>query len=278
MMLDEPRNLSDYLTHLLSRGQVVFIDRDAQKALSIGKRSLLDAAERLQRRGRLMSPRRGFYVIVPPQFLSWGAPPPSWYIDALMHHEDAPYYVGLLKAAEFHGASHQAVIEFQVVTSKRLPRIRAGRSPVAFYYRKDMEAVQAGLADHKTDTGSMKISGPELTALDLVRYPRAAGGLDHIVTVLTDLGEQIGIATLANLAPHFERAALQRLGYLLCLAGHSTKAEALVEPISPRSPLRPSLPWVELDPPLAADSDFAPQPIARDERWHVIVRRIPQAD
>ena len=48
-----------------------------------------------------------------------------------MRHEDAPYYVGLLKAAELHGASHQAVIEFQVIISKRLPRIKAGRSPIA---------------------------------------------------------------------------------------------------------------------------------------------------
>ena len=42
----------------------------------------------------------GFYVVVPPQHASWGAPPPSWYIDALMRREGRPYYVGLLKAAE----------------------------------------------------------------------------------------------------------------------------------------------------------------------------------
>ena len=32
------------------------------------------------------------------------------------------------KAAELHGATHQAVMEFQVVTNKRIPKIRAGRS------------------------------------------------------------------------------------------------------------------------------------------------------
>jgi hypothetical protein len=83
--------------------------------------------ERQQKHGHLITPRRGFYVIVPPQFMSWGAPPPSWYIDALMRHEGRPYYVGLLKAAELHGATHHAVMEFQVVTDKRLPKIRAGR-------------------------------------------------------------------------------------------------------------------------------------------------------
>jgi len=32
------------------------------------------------------------------------APPPSWYIDALMQHEGRPYYAGLLEAAELHAA------------------------------------------------------------------------------------------------------------------------------------------------------------------------------
>lgn len=57
-----------------------------------------------------------------------------------MRHEGRPYYVGLLKAAELHGATHQAVMEFQVITDKRIPRISAGRSVLSFYYRKDMES------------------------------------------------------------------------------------------------------------------------------------------
>ena len=67
-----------------------------------------------------------------------------WYIDDLMRHEGRPYYVGLLRAAELHGASHQAVMEFQVVTNKKMPELLVGRSRIAFYYRKDMEAVSAG--------------------------------------------------------------------------------------------------------------------------------------
>ena len=94
-----------------------------------------------------------------------------------MCREGQAYYVGLLKAAELHGATHQAVMEFQVVTAKRLPRIRAGRSLIVFYFRKDMEAVTAGIEDRKTDTGTMTISSAALTALDLLRYPQASGGI-----------------------------------------------------------------------------------------------------
>lgn len=274
MMLDLRANLSSYMTHLLSQGQIVFTDEQAQHALQIGKGALLDAAQKQQRRNYLIMPRRGFYVIVPPQFLSMGAPPPSWYIDALMGHEQRPYYVGLLKAAELHGATHQAIMEFQIITDKRMPRIKAGRSVIAFYYRKDIKAISGGVEDYKTSTGYMKMSGPELTILDLLRYPQAAAGLNHIVTVLVDLGARIDGEKLAAVSASFERTVSQRLGYLLCMLGYEAKAEHLYERIA-----QPSLlPWVELEPALAADEDFAPEPVARDGRWHVTVRRMLEPD
>lgn len=274
MMLDKRSALSSYMTRLLSEGRVVFTGAQAQKALSIGKGALLDAAEKQQRRSYLVSPRRGFYIIVPPQFLAWGAPPPSWYIDSLMRHENRPYYVALLKAAELHGATHQAVMEFQVITDKRLPRIRAGRSAIVFYYRKDMVAIASGIEDHKTDTGRMKVSCLELTILDLLRYRHAGGGLDHIATVLSDLGDRIDPGRLAALSGGFERSVVQRLGHLLGRLDHQGKANLLYESVLHG----PALPWIELEPAEAADPGFAPAPTDRDDRWHVIVRRPPEPD
>ena len=274
-MVSEQRTpISTYMTNLLSAGRVVFSRGEARQALGVSDGALLDAAERQQRRQHLISPRRGFYVIVPPQYLAWGAPPPPWYIDDLMRHEGRPYYVGLLKAAELHGATHQAVMEFQVVTDKRLPKIRAGRSAIAFYYRKDMGAVSEGIEDHKTDTGRMKVSTVELTLLDLLRYPHAAGGLDNIATIVSDLGDRISPGKLAALSVSHERSVSQRLGHLLDRFGHSERAEALRAAL----PQGPAVPWVELEPSQAADPVFSPEPAERDERWHVIVRRPPERD
>src|SRR5271157_6543085 len=61
--------------------------------------------------------------------------PPSWYVDDLMRHEGRPYYVGLLRAAELHGASHQAVMEFQVVTNKKMPELHV--AAVGFDVQRD---------------------------------------------------------------------------------------------------------------------------------------------
>ncbi len=274
MLHDRRSTLSGYVSGLLSTGRTVFTANEAEQALGVGHGAFLDAAERLQRRRALLNLRQGFYVVVPPQYASWGAPPPAWYIDALMRREGQAYYVGLLKAAELHGATHQAVMEFQVVTAKRLPRIRAGRSMIVFYFRKDMEAVTAGTEDRKTDTGTMKVSSAALTALDLLRYPQASGGMDNIATVLSDLGGTIDREQLAALSVVVERPVVQRLGYLLDHLGH----DELTGPMQESLKARGSLPWTELDRQEARDPDFASEPLQRDVWWRIIVRRLPQAD
>ena len=274
MLHDRRSALSGYVSRLLAAGRTVFTAEEAEQALGVGRGAFLDAAERLQRREALLRPRQGFYVIVPPQYASWGAPPPAWYIDALMRHERQTYYLGLLKAAEFHGATHQAVMEFQVISAKRLPTIRAGRSLLVFYFRKDVKAVMPGIEARKTETGTMKISSAALTALDLLRYPQASGGIDNVATVLSDLALKINPAQLAALSALVERPVVQRLGHLLEHLGHDAQTGAMLEALRSRG----SLPWTELDRQEGSDPDFQLEPQKRDPRWRVIVRRVPDLD
>ena len=274
MVHDRRSGLSSYVIGLLSSGRTVFTAEEAERALGVGRGAFLDAAERLQRRRALLNPRQGFYVVVPPQYASWGGPPPTWYIDALMRHEGQAYYVGLLKAAELHGATHQAVMEFQVMSAKRLPKIRAGRNLIAFYFRKNLGAVTAGTESRKTDTGAMMISSAALTALDLLRYPQASGGIDNVATVLSDLGQRIDPKQLMSLSALVERPVVQRLGHLLEHLGHDALTGSMLERLRARGSLR----WTELDRQEVRDPDFELEPQQRDPRWRVIVRRVPEPD
>ena len=191
-----------------------------------------------------------------------------------MRHEGQAYSVGLLKAAELHGAPHQAVMEFQVVSSKRLPWIRAGRNLIAFYFRKDMRTVTAGIEDHKIDTGTMKISSAALTALDLFRYPHASGGIDNVATILSELGQRIDPGQLATLPEFVDRPVVQRLGHLLEHLGHDDLTKPMLLSLRTRGPL----PWTEFDRQEVREPDRAPEPRLRDLRWRIIVRRLPQRD
>ena len=267
-------SLSAYMTEILAAGRLVFSRDEAQAAIGTGRGAFLAAAQKLQKRGRLLNPRQGFYVIVPPQNLNFGSPPPASFIDDLMRHEKRPYYVGLLKAAELHGAAHHAVMEFQVVTDKQMRNVQAGRSKIAFYFKKDLNAIAPGTEDHKTDTGKMKVSSVELTLLDLLRYPEASGGLDNVLTIIADLGPKLDAGKMASLCDAFERSVVQRAGYLLDrsgLADHAEKLHAFLERDSHAQ-------WTELDPSLASDADLAPEIVARDKRWHVLIRRLPERD
>lgn len=275
MILERSHSLPMLLEELSASGRLTFTRNEAIERLQTTRDVFLKATARLQKQGRLFSPRHGFYVIVPSQHKTWGAPPPAWYIDALMKHEERPYYVALLKAAEIHGASHQAVMEFQVITDKQLPKIKAGRSIVAFYYKKNTEAVSEGIERHKTETGYMNISCAELTALDLFRYPHAASGANHIATVLADLGKNLDPNRLSFLATAFERPVIQRLGYTLDYLGYDEAARHLMRILTNTK----GMVWTELEnPPRNVDQDLITPPIERDKRWHIVVRNKLEVD
>jgi len=267
-------SLASYITGLQAGGRLVFSNDEAQAALGVNRGAFLDAAEKLQKRHRLLNLRQGFYVIVPPQHLNLGSPPPASFIDDLMRHVGRPYYVGLLKAAELHGAAHHAVMEFQVVADKQMRPMKVGRSKIAFYFRKDIAVVAAGIEDRKTDSGKMKLSSVELTLLDLLRYPQANGGIDNVLTIFADLGSKLDADKLVLLRGAFERAIGQRAGYLLERAGFHDQAERLHRSFEHG----PRLQWAELDPALAAVPDLAPEILTRDKRWRLIIRRAPERE
>jgi len=117
----------------------------------------------------------------------------------------------------------------------------------------------------------MRVSSVELTALDLLRYPRATGGIDHVATVLADLGGQIEAEKLGRLSAAFERPVVQRLGHMLQRLGIGERAGPMrVRLCGGRPPA-----WAELDP---GEADLGPEPVERDRRWRVVVRRPPEID
>jgi len=70
------QTIPKYLATLQAEGQICFTRDEAIKALKITPPTFLKAAARLQKQHMLFNPRQGFYVVVPPQFLNWEAPPP----------------------------------------------------------------------------------------------------------------------------------------------------------------------------------------------------------
>lgn len=259
-------SLASLADALQAEGRYTFDRDEAMAALQVHSRALKKSVRRLAAKRRIAVPRSGFYVIVPLEYRAAGAPPPSWFIDDLMSHLNKSYYVGLLSAAAIHGAAHQQPQEFQVVTGITLRQMKAGRSRIRFLGKRRHDRTL--IADVKTETGSMKVSTPEATAIDLLRYASSAGGFGNVATVLAELAERIDPGRLAQAAAiEGGLSHAQRLGYILDLVGAGDRGAALAQLIDarkPRSvPLRPGRPG---------------KGHVIDRRWRIIVNESIEAD
>ena len=202
----------DYVADLAARGMYHFTT-DAMRA-AMGRSSVASQLSlgRLVKQGLVASPVRGFHVILPPEYKKLGCLPADQFIPALMQELKAPYYVGLLSAAQYHGAAHHRPQEFQVLVSKARRPIICGSVRVAFFVRK---------------RGTGLVSTIAATSFDLVGYAHHAGGLDQVATVLAELAERLKPDQLAALASTVPLPWAQRLGYLLERIGAGDKTDAL---------------------------------------------------
>lgn len=214
-MSTKSKNKLDLWTReLVAEGRYFFTSKEAISALKKSPIAVRASLRRLKAKGFIASPVRGFNIIISPEYQRLGCLPPEQFISDLMKFLEQPYYVGLLTAAQFYGASHQQPQEFQVVTSQNRKRIMCGKVNVHFiakYFAKDMPTVSI-----KTPRGYLSISSPEVTAFDLILYPHYAGGLSNAATVLVELLEKLNpqkLAQVAKLVPNI--STIQRLGFLL---------------------------------------------------------------
>lgn len=214
-LFDEHVEIGKLPDALLAAGVHAFTVEDAAAVAGIKPDSARPALARLIKKKLAFSPARGLYIPIPPQYRSWGAVPASWFVDALMVHLGRSYYVGYLSAAEIHGAAHQRPQVFQVVVNQDLRERGFGRVQLRFITNReaaDLPAVQTN-----TPTGTMAVSTPELTALDLANRPEHGGALHNVATMLAELAREgkLDDTALSELAKKFPAAAGRRLGWIV---------------------------------------------------------------
>jgi len=249
---------AEYVEELQARGRFVFTTADAMKALGSSVTAVRAALRRLKQKTLIADPYRGFHVIVPPAHRRLGCLPADQFIPDLMARLGEPYYVGLLSAAKYYGAAHQAPMVFQVVVPKSRRGLECGGVRVEFIARQEMQATP--VLERNTETGTIRIATPEATALELIGYPEHCGYLDNVATVLAELAESVDGQTLAAEARRAPVAWVQRLGYLLALVGADDLARHLDPVLEGRNAFVVALaPWKGMT------------GARRDARWRVAV-------
>ncbi len=256
----------EFIDKLRSEGHYFFTIHSAEKALGLTKIAALNALHRLKLNKTIVSPARGFYLIVPPEYRAYGCLPADMFIPNLMKHFRQPYYVGFLSAAQFYGATHQKPQHFQVVTTKNRPPIQCGRIYIEFIANKN--AVAMPTKQFNTMAGVITVATPEAIAVDLVTAPHHAAGINNVATVLMELAEKIDIRKLIALTKlNPESFWIRRLGYLLEFLGFDQFSDELIKVLNKRK-----LNWVHLV------SRASHKPLVRNKKWKVIVNTKVEPD
>jgi len=239
MSKKKEKTLKDYLDELIAKGQYYFIVDEIKAKLKVQDNSLSVALSRLAKKKKIKTIKHGFGLIL---YAHEGELHPSHYLDQMMKLLNAKYYLGLLSAAAFWGASHQSSMSFQVVTNKIVKPIKFEKGRIEFV-AKQISFPELGLQKVAGNGGYFLISSPELTAIDLLRFPKRSGHLNNVATILEELCEKW---TKENMVKIFSDSSvptvtLQRLGYLLDIVLKKEKEAGIVEKILAQKHTAPTL-------------------------------------
>lgn len=214
-MTVQNRNVRSWIEELPKRGRIVFSMEEARSRFpDLPHETLRSVISRLKKKERVRSIWRGIYVIVPDEYGLRGIVPPIEYIDYLMGSLERGYYVGLLSAAAFQGASHQQSQYLMVVTdSKDLKDSIKEDVGIRFICKSELPAKY--FYEKNVDHGKVVLSCPELTSLDLVYYEKRIGGLERAAIVLNELSESLHYEnTDSGFWKLFPRQVIQRIGFI----------------------------------------------------------------
>lgn len=254
-----------FIRKLLQSGRCSFTMEEAARELGKTGLALNLVLQRLKKAHWIILVSRGFYLALDVQQQATGKLDPIWFVEDWASYLKMNYYVGGLSAAALHGASHQQPMQFQVFSDRQVRSIKRQGVQISSFYKKSI--LLEWREQRKSPSGYFHISNPELTAYDMLAFPRCCPSLDHAATVLVELAEVIDAKRLADLPrAGCMLSSLQRLGWLLEYVKWPEKAERLHKELA-----RISLNWAKLESRLPAGGN-------RNDRWRVLENADVQPD
>lgn len=267
--------LGEYIKNIRAKGRRSFTGAEAMAELGITRQQFNDRIYYLKKSGEVISPAKSFYVIVAPEEIPQGAPNPADLVIMLMKHLQLDYYTCLLSAAQQYGAAHQRPMIFQVMVNKQIKPLRFGSVGINFIYKKSLDALPT--QNFAKQAGYLKVSSPELTAMDLILYTRKSAGLGNVSTVLYELIDSIDGDKLIELANQTNgKGWVQRLGYILeqldsddeKSAKHKTRVVSKLEKYLSKQELT----YLKLTPELSSKGSN------RNSKWKIIENTTVESD
>jgi hypothetical protein len=234
-------------------GRIAFTFCDLTKETGLSDIAARFQLLRLRDRVVRVAPRQPFFLIVHPEHRSLGCPPPLWWLDDYFKWLGRPYYLALQSAASVFGSNPQALQVTQVITDRPCRPINVGRIQVRCFVKRGIDRTPTQpLAQAMAP---LRVSTPEATAFDLVRYADRIGGIERAAETIQPFLPQLRVRELKRVLEAEDTISVaQRLGFIFDAAGDKKLAQAvrgwlptklLAVPLSPLAGDRQGLPIVE---------------------------------
>jgi hypothetical protein len=234
----------------LTAGRVAFPLSELVKETGLSATAAKNQLLRLRNKIVRVSRPQQFFLIVSPEYRPVGAPPVTWWLDDYFKWLGHPYYLALESAASVYGSNAQAVQVTQTMTDVPRREIEVGRLRIRFFAKHGIK--QTPTQAPPNAFAPIRVSTPEATAFDLVRYASRIGGIGRAVETLVPLLSLMRVREVKHLLnTENEAATAQRLGYLVEAAGKKALAKVIRHWLPPRLALVPLVPS-------KADYDLAP--------------------
>jgi predicted transcriptional regulator of viral defense system len=223
-------NISQWVEDLPKLGKTTFTRQEVVTQFpDMASYNIQNTLYRLSKKKKIQSVWRDFYAVILPEYGLQGIIPPMAYIDKLMTFLGKEYYVGLLSAAALQGASHQAAMEFFVITNSECLRDKQKNNiKINFVTKKHIP--QQLVSQITVNSGYVNVSYPEMTAFDLLIYEKNIGGINRVATVLSELAENLDFDKITEeFLKSISISVIQRMGYLLDLLEYAELSNKLLK-------------------------------------------------
>ena len=235
---------SGHICKLLRNGEVSVSLDALERDLGVSRTAVRAAMRRLADKGLAYMASRGFYVLVPDEYKDAGTPPAVSFLDDLMRYRGHSYYVALASAVEVLLGAHDVPRSVQVITDRATDDLTygSGNHVIQFFTKSRIRTVGRnedlsglGIARRTVGTGpgSILVSTPEQTALDLVRYLWCRKIHVDVAYVLKRLAPLLDNQRLADAFTGRDIVTWRRVGCLLDILGYRAKTAKLRRAVMP---------------------------------------------
>ncbi len=226
---------SDLLTEMTRQGKRIFTFKDASGSYGSSGQRLRKLLYTLVKRGWLQRVEKGKYLILP--FEAGREREWTEHEFIIASYLIEPYYIGFRSALNYYGYTEQISRTVFVASTRRKLKSFLEISGVTYRFVAISEQKFFGTKQTSIDGYQVNISEPEKTIVDCLDQLRYCGGISEVAKALWYGRDELDLVKMAEYSRrNGNRAASQRLGYLIDMLGFKTEkaVDILLQSISNR--------------------------------------------